>query len=162
MNWLTPDMKSVRLRCVLEELNDAERQIVKMIKACRKAPINPADCSITVFRRHGYTAEANPANIVTIMSGGPTISGMFSTKNLVPTRDEIIGQVRKLAEEVTRNPSAAPLNRMMACDDKLLAGSVDRMLRHAGMFCGYYPMASPEEQALLTAHGSSLLQTLPN
>ncbi|KAI0562742.1 hypothetical protein FGB62_54g126 [Gracilaria domingensis] len=101
---------------------------------------------MVVFRRFGYTEESNSAHMVTLLDGSSFI-GSFCSKNLVPSASEILDELLKTTEKSGKAFS------MIAVDDKETANAVNLVTKEAGIYTGFYPPPSEEEQMFSTLMG---------
>ena len=122
----------------------------------------PADASMWVFRRYGYSERENPEHHFMVM-GGPmplpaTDAGggdgmmamMMDPSNfwhksaaLVPTVDEILTAFRSALKSRAWGGRGKP--KWIAVDAKELVDRLDEILKPAGVSAGYYPPPSDEE-----------------
>jgi hypothetical protein len=129
----------------------------------------PADLSMWVFRRYGYTEEQNPEHAFMVMAGplpipacdGPPIppgidpmmammmSGMDENaiwhkgSNLVPTVDDILRALRSALKNPIWGGRGKP--KYVAVDAKEIVDRLKEILKPAGIEAGYYPPPSNEE-----------------
>ena len=129
----------------------------------------PADLSMWVFRRYGYSEAQNPQHAFMVMAGplpipacdGPPIppgvdpmmammmSGMSEDaiwhkgSGLVPTVDDILRALRSALKNPIWGGRGKP--KFVAVDAKEIVGRLKEILTPAGIEAGYYPPPSNEE-----------------
>lgn len=138
----------------------------------------PADMSMWVFRRYGYTEAQNPGHVFMVMAGplpipardGPAIppgvdpmmammmSGMdesaiwHKASGLVPAVDDILQALRSALKNPVWGGRGKP--NYVAVDAKEIVDRLEEILKPAGVEAGYYPPPSNEE--LMTIPGSDV------
>jgi len=110
------------------------------IDRLRLAPSAP-DGTMWVFRRHGYTQRTNPYFLVSVLAGAMPVLPFQKLPQLVPTVEDIVNLMGQALDAVGRKPQA------IGVDAEEIVEATRSVLESTGVYVGYYPPPSEEEEA---------------